>query len=156
MRNPAIAFGLAALLLLIVLGIDGHAHDDLAPDTAPLHPPAAPVARIVFVDQAECCECTRRSIDGTWAALQQALAKEGARPVERISIDRQPSDVRPYLRLRTLVALPALYFLAADGSLVGSLQGPQTTERLAILLGKPEFSPTMCTPEAPADTGCET
>jgi len=93
-----------------------------------------PVARIVFVDQEECCECTAKRIDGTWAALQLALEGNDGIPVERIHGDTQEAQAKPFTDMRPLMVAPGVYFLDADGALVEMLQGELTESQIAAQL----------------------
>jgi len=96
---------------------------------------AAPVvARIVFIDQEEACDCTRKRIDGTWAALQEALQDHQDLPVERIHGDMQEAAAKVYLDQRPLMVAPGVYFLDADGGLIDQLQGELTAEQIAAFL----------------------
>ncbi len=91
-----------------------------APQSAPSK--AAAPARLVFVDQAKCCACTKARIDTSWAALQKVLADKPL-PVQRLHSDEQEAEVKPLRALKPFVALPALYVLDGDGKLVTLLQG---------------------------------
>ena len=96
---------------------------------------AAPVvAKVVFVDQEEACACTRKRIDGTWAALQEALQDHQDLPVERIHGDTQEEQAKVYLDLRPLMVAPGVYFLDADGGLIDQLQGELTATQIAEML----------------------
>ncbi len=94
----------------------------------------AAVARIVFVDQEECCACTRDRTDATWAALQGALETSPKVPVQRIHSDTEAGAAGPYLALRPMMVVPGLYFLDADGQLIEMLQGELTAEAIGALL----------------------
>ena len=95
---------------------------------------AADVARIVFIDQEECCECTRKRTDATWAALNEALEGRADVPVERVHSDSQEAQAQPYLDMRPMMVVPGLYFLDAEGDLVEMLQGELTAEQIAVAL----------------------
>jgi hypothetical protein len=94
----------------------------------------ATVTKIVFIGMAEACPCTKRSIDGTWKALNQANSSAGV-PVERIHIDTEEQKVEPYKSLRPMDTVPALYFLDGKGALVEMLQGEVTSAEIAKVLG---------------------
>lgn len=94
---------------------------------------ASPVARIVFIGKENACACTRRSIDASWSALQEALGG-AAIPIERLTIDGQPSAVEPYRQMQAFFGLPAMYFLDGAGGLVGQLQGEVTAEQVRAIL----------------------
>ena len=72
---------------------------------------ATKVTRIVFVGKENACACTRRAIDGGWAALQKALGTPPKVPVERLQIDTEAAKVAPYQKQKPMMALPAIYFL---------------------------------------------
>ena len=105
-----------------------------APSAAPTQPAAkAPVAKIVFIDKENACECTRKSIDGSWAALQAAL--QGASlPVERIHMDTQEAFAAGYREKKPMMAVPGIYFLAEGGAVVELLQGDVTTAQIQAAL----------------------
>ena len=96
---------------------------------------AKPVARIVFVDKENCCQCTAERTAKSWKALEEALAvKTPAIPIERIHFDTQASLAEKYKAMKPIVAVPALYFLDADGGLVGMLQGEVTKAQVESVL----------------------
>lgn len=152
-RLPSLPLLLAALLALLPLACSKESTASAAPPapapaasappaaapTAPTAPtavargsaglePAAAlqVTRIVFVGKEKACECTQKRIDGSWAALQAALAKKSAVPVERLNLDTQSDQVAFYQGLRAILAIPAIYFLDSKGELVEMLQGEVT------------------------------
>ncbi len=95
--------------------------------------PASRVARIAFVDKENCCDCTRRAQDASWAALQAALGG-AAIPVERIHFDTQAAQADSYRSLRPMMASPGIYFLDAAGGLVDLLQGEVTADQVRAVL----------------------
>ena len=96
------------------------------------------LARIVFVDKENCCQCTRDRIDASWTALQAALAgRKGAVPVERVHVDTQPKLTGEYRSKQPFVALPAIYLLDGSGNVVELLQGELTQAQLSAALEKP-------------------
>ena len=97
-------------------------------------PAAAAVAKIVFIDQEVCCDCTRERIDGTWAALSKAMEGGAGVPVERFHLDTQEEQARPYLAMRPLMVAPGLYFLDSDGGLVEMLQGELSEGQIGAVL----------------------
>ena len=97
---------------------------------------AAKVARIVFVGKQEACDCTRTAIDAAWAALQKVLGAPAKVPVMRLQIDTQEDEVEPYRRQRAMVALPALYFVDQEGSVVALLQGDVSEAQIAGALNR--------------------
>lgn len=81
------------------------------------------VARLVFLDKAEACECTQKTINKGWSTLQTALGSGNPLPVDRIHIDTQADQAAPLLAQRKIVAVPALYVLDASGNVLEMLQG---------------------------------
>jgi len=95
--------------------------------------PASTVARIVFIGKENACQCTRRAIDASWAALQEALG--GATiPIEQLKLDTQADQVAPYQQLQAMMAVPGIYFLDASGGLVNMLQGEVTADAIRAIL----------------------
>lgn len=84
---------------------------------------ASKVTKIIFVGKEHACDCTRKSVDAGWAALQKSLGTPAKLPVERFQVDTEGDKVAPYKALRPIMALPAIYFLDAKGGLVELLQG---------------------------------
>ena len=97
--------------------------------------PSASVARIVFIDQEQACDCTRRRIDGSWAALQAALGRDSGIAVERIHRDTQEEQAEQYRLLRPMVTVPGIYLLDGRGAVVELLQGEVTEEQVRTALG---------------------
>lgn len=81
------------------------------------------VARLAFLDKAEACECTQKTINKGWGALQAALGSGNPLPVDRIHIDTQADQAAPLLAQRKIVAVPALYVLDASGNVLEMFQG---------------------------------
>ncbi len=123
----------AAVAVLLGLGAISACGGEQANATPPAVAKAA-VAKIVFVDQEEACECTRKRIDGTWTELQKALGDDPKVPVERIHGDSQEEQAKPYIAMRALMVAPGLYFLDAEGQLLEMLQGELTEAQIAALL----------------------
>ncbi len=92
------------------------------------------VARIVFVDQKQACDCTRKRIDGSWAALQAALGARKHIPVERIHMDTDQAKVEPYEEMRAIMVLPAIYLLDGSEKLIDMVQGEVTTDSIGRAL----------------------
>lgn len=84
---------------------------------------APALAKIVFVDQEECCNCTRDRIDATWKAIMDAVGEPPVVPVERIHSDTQPELAAEYTTFKPIMVMPAVYFVGADGSVLEMLQG---------------------------------
>lgn len=95
------------------------------------------VARIVFVDKANACKCTRDRIDASWNALKIALGEGSSVKVERIHLDTEPAKAKPYGKMRPVMVIPGVYFLDEKGELVGMLQGELKPGQIAKLLEKP-------------------
>lgn len=91
------------------------------------------VARIVFIDKEHACECTQKAIDNTLAALNGVFGGKTL-PIERIHLDTQRERLGDYVKLRALVAVPALYLFDADGGLVEVLQGESDEAKLRTYL----------------------
>jgi hypothetical protein len=103
---------------------------------------AAPkVARIVFVGKEHACDCTRKTVDAGWAALQTALGAPAKVPVERLQVDTEADKVAPYRQQKPIMALPALYFLDGKGTVVELLQGEVTAEQIAAVLEAKRSAP---------------
>jgi len=91
------------------------------------------VAKIGFLDQVQCCKCTRDRIEKSWAALQVALGNRSI-PVERVHLDSQAALAKPYSQLRSYQVVPAIYFLDDRGKLLEMLQGEVSAEAIGKLL----------------------
>lgn len=136
-----VRIGLAAAALGLLALCGACSRGDAAPSPSASAGPgaASPGARsavqsIAFVDQQEACECTRKRIDDTWAALQAAMKQSREVPVQRIHRDTQPNDVAPLLAKRKLVAVPAVYLLDGTGEVIDLMQGELTDKELAAAL----------------------
>ena len=86
-------------------------------------PKRSAVARLAFLDKAEACECTQKTINKGWTALQAALGSGNPMPVDRIHMDTQADQAAPLLAQRKIVVVPALYLLDANGFVIDMLQG---------------------------------
>jgi hypothetical protein len=58
----------------------------------------AKLARIAFLDQETACDCTKKGIDASWAALQSALGPAASLAVERIHVDTEAAKAEPGFR----------------------------------------------------------
>jgi hypothetical protein len=94
------------------------------------------LTKVVFVGKEHACDCTRKSIEAGWAALQQALGTPPKLPVERLQIDTQPDRVAPYRSQKAMMALPAIYFVDGKDAVVELLQGEVSAAQIAAVLGK--------------------
>ncbi|MBI5546234.1 MAG: hypothetical protein HY901_20275 [Deltaproteobacteria bacterium] len=83
------------------------------------------IGRIVFIDKERACECTQKSIDASWSALQAALSG-AAIPVERIHMDTQEAFASAYREKQPMMAVPGIYFLTEGGAVRELLQGDVT------------------------------
>jgi len=97
----------------------------------------AAVAKVVFVGQQDACDCTRKRVDDSFAALQTALGDRQDITVERLQEDVDQASVKRYQKMRTIMVLPAIYLLDRSGAPVEMLQGEVTVEQLRHALGKP-------------------
>ena len=86
-------------------------------------------AKVVFIDKQNACDCTKKRIDGAWAALQGALGKPTSLRVERIHVDTEAAKAEAYTMLKPLVVPPGVYFVDQRDSVVETLQGEITTEQ---------------------------
>lgn len=94
----------------------------------------ARATRIVFVGKEHACDCTRKSVNAGWAALQKALGTPAKLPVERFQIDTEGAKVEPYRKQKPIMALPAIYFVDGKGGVLDLLQGEVTSEQIAGVL----------------------
>jgi hypothetical protein len=97
-------------------------------------PADSKVTKIIFVGKEHACDCTRKSVDAGWAALQKALGTPAKLPVERFQVDTEGDKVAPYRAMRPMMALPAIYFLDAKGGLVELLQGDVDETQIATVM----------------------
>ena len=131
---------LAAVFLLAACGRKEDASGPAAPAPAKI-PAAAPaaaarVAKIVFVDQEESCECTKKRIAASWAALTAALGDPPRLPVERIHLDTEEAKAEALEAMKPLIVPPGIYFLDEKEALVAMLEGEVTTAQIAAALGE--------------------
>lgn len=134
--GPTLAFLLLAHLVAPGCGKPSAPPPDPLPGPATASSAAAAAARttrIVFVDKEECCACTQKRVDDAWETLRSVLG-DRTLPVERLHFDTQPDLVAPYKKLRSFFALPAVYFLDAEGGLVELFQGEVDPREAAALL----------------------
>lgn len=103
--------------------------------TAPVAAAIAPkLAKIVFLDQETACDCTRKRIDGTWAALQAAVGQPASLQVERIHVDTQAAQAETYTLLKPLMVTPGVYFVDDHDGVLEMLQGEVRQEQIAAVL----------------------
>jgi hypothetical protein len=96
----------------------------------------AKAARIVFVGKEHACDCTRKKVDTALAALQSVLGTPPKIPVEMLKVDTEEEKVEPYRKQRPMMAIPAIYFVDAKGSVLDLLQGEITAEQIGHSLGR--------------------
>lgn len=118
----------------------GESNDSPSPTPATKQPATSSpvessVARIVFIDQVQACECTRDRIEGSWTALQAALGEGSGIVVERIHRDTQEEQAEEYRMLRPMVTVPGIYLLDENGAIVELLQGEVTEAQVRSALG---------------------
>jgi hypothetical protein len=107
-----------------------------SPTAAAAPKAASQVAKIVFIDKANACECTTKRIKGSWDALQAALGASPSIPIERIHLDTEPAKAEVYTALEPLMVPPGLYFVDANGAVLELLQGEVTKDQVAAALQK--------------------
>ena len=109
----------AVIALVSLLSLPACAKGKGAPAAAmaatPVTPTTSKVARVVFMDKEHACECTRKRVDDTWAALQTALGTPPKLPIERIHIDTQAAQAAPYTGAKPLMVPPGIYFVDQQG-----------------------------------------
>lgn len=92
------------------------------------------VVKIVFVDQENACECTKKRIETTWAALLSALGPSSGIAVERIHLDMDPERAGQYTQLEALMVPPGLYLLDNQERITKLLQGEVKSEQIKAAL----------------------
>ena len=93
------------------------------------------IGSVVFVDQENCCDCTRTRQAATWANLQSVLGTMTTPPkVELVHLDTQSEDAQLYLDLKPIMVSPGLYFFDGSEVLVEMLQGEVTVEQIGRVL----------------------
>ncbi len=97
-------------------------------------PAKARPSRIVFVGKEHACDCTRKSVEAGWAALQKALGTPAKLPVERLQVDTQGDKVTPFRQQKPMMALPAIYFVDGKGTVLELLQGEVGEAEIAGVL----------------------
>jgi hypothetical protein len=104
-----------------------------ASTSAATNSPAA-VAKIVFIDKENACDCTKKRIEDTWAAMQAALGTPASLPVERIHVDTQAAQAEAYTMFKPVMVPPGVYFVDANNAVIDMLQGEVKTEQIAAML----------------------
>lgn len=114
--------------------------DKPAPLTAGEAPkaPGTYISLVVFLDQEDCCNCTRDRQEATWKNLQTALEGLAERPeVDVVHMDSQEENARPYLDLKPVMVLPGIYFFDSSHVLTEMLQGELSVEQIRNVLQRP-------------------
>lgn len=112
-----------------------------AAQAAAAKPTTPKVTRIVFVGKEHACDCTKKSIDAGWEALQKALGTPAKLPVERLQVDTQGDKVAPYRQQKPMMALPAIYFVDGKNMVLELLQGEVTAEQIAAVFDAKKSAP---------------
>ena len=94
----------------------------------------AAVAKVVFVDQVEACECTTKRIEASWNALVAVMGDPPSLSVERIHLDTEAAKAEKYEQMESLIVPPGIYFLDENEALVKLLQGEVKAEQIAAVL----------------------
>lgn len=94
-----------------------------AAQPSPTKQVSSKVTRVVFVGKEHACDCTRKTVDAGWAALQKALGTPAKLPTERLLVDTQGPKVEPYRNQKPIMALPAIYFLDSKDVVLNLVQG---------------------------------
>ena len=93
------------------------------------------VARIVIIDQQDCCECTAKRQTDTRANLDSLLARSKQPPVvEVIHMDTEPDLAEAYTQMEPVMVSPGVYFFDGADSLILQLQGEVTVEQFEKVL----------------------
>ncbi len=95
---------------------------------------ASKVARVVFMDKEHACQCTRKRVEDTWAALQAALGTPPKLPIERIYIDTQAAQAGPYTSAKPLMVPPGIYFVDQQQHVFELLQGEVKAKEITAVL----------------------
>jgi len=129
---------LAVIVLLSLFCLPACAKGKGAPAAAMAATPATPttskVARVVFMDKEHACECTRKRVADTWAALQTALGTPPKLPIERIYVDTQAAQAGPYTSVKPLMVPPGIYFVDQQLHVFELLQGEVKAEEITAVL----------------------
>jgi hypothetical protein len=92
------------------------------------------IAKIVFLDTENACDCTRKRIEETWKALQAALDTSVTLTVERIHVDTQAALAEPYTLLKPLMIPPGIYLVDEHDAVIEMLQGAVKKEQIVAAL----------------------
>jgi hypothetical protein len=136
MKGISMRFALMVSLSLLCLPACAKAKGVPAAAVAatPAPTPTSKIARVVFMDKEHACECTRKRVDDTWAALQTVLGTPPKLPIERIHIDTQAAQAGPYVSEKPLVVPPGIYFVDRQQHVFELLQGEIKADEIAAVL----------------------
>jgi hypothetical protein len=133
-----ISMRLAVIVSLFLLCLPACAKGKAVPPAAVAATPAptstSKIARVVFMDKEHACQCTRKRVDDTWAALQTALGTPPKLPIERIYVDTQADQAGPYVSEKPLVVPPGIYFVDRQQHVFELLQGEIKADEIAAVL----------------------
>jgi hypothetical protein len=93
-----------------------------------------PVARIVFIGQKQSCDCTKKRIEASWKALHSVNGDGRKLPVTRLDWDVDEKEADRYIKMRSLMVIPGIYFLDGQDKLIDMLQGETTEKQIAAIL----------------------
>ncbi len=91
------------------------------------------IERIVFIDMADACDCTKKKIAAAQKALDGAMGADKVH-VERIHMDTEDEKADVYRDKKPFMVVPALYFLDDAGNVLTLLQGDITETQVAEAL----------------------
>jgi len=91
------------------------------------------IERIVFIDMADACDCTKKKIATAEKALDGAMGADKVH-VERIHMDTEDEKADVYRDKKPFMVVPALYFLDDAGNVLTLLQGDITETQVAEAL----------------------
>jgi cytochrome c biogenesis protein CcdA len=131
--------GVVIVLIGLFFGLRGLETEEAAVNETPSPVEAkeakSEVVKVVFIGQKEACECTRKRVDDSLAALEQALKGREDITFEKLNLDVDESAVAPYQEMEAIMVAPAIYLLDDTGALVEVLQGEVTVEQMAMAMG---------------------
>jgi hypothetical protein len=131
-------FVLVAVCLTFIAGAFGcrRAEQPRPPVEAPAASAGPKVSKIVFVGKEHACDCTRKAVDASWAALQKALGPTAKLPIEKMYVDTEAARVEAYRSQKPIMALPAIYFVDGKGAVLDQLQGEVNETQVQPILDK--------------------
>jgi hypothetical protein len=133
-----ISMRIAVIVSLFLLCLPACAKGKAVPPAAvaatPVPTSTSKIARVVFMDKEHACQCTRKRVDDTWAALQAALGTPPKLPIERIHIDTQAAQAGPYVSEKPLVVPPGIYFVDRQQHVFELLQGEVKADEITAVL----------------------